>query len=136
MKVVNYTFSVRSSSGLELINITGEVRRAVRESGVKSGICLVYTTHTTAAIVINEDEPGLREDVARTVRELFKPGGGWKHDLVDSNAHAHLSSIYLGPAKVVPVVDGDLLLGTWQSIFFVELDGPRSRRYHVTVMGD
>lgn len=136
MMIKSEKFSISTSKQFELVNITKNVKRFIRECNVKNGICIIYTTHTTAAIIINEDESGLKEDVIKTIYDLFRPGGGWKHDYVDRNAHSHLSSIYLGPSKVIPLINGELCLGAWQQIFFVELDGPRHRNYYITIIGE
>ena len=136
MIIMSKKLSISTSKQFELVNITDSVKRFIRENNIKNGLCVVYTMHTTAAIIINEDEDGLKKDVIKTVYDLFKPGSGWKHDYVDRNAHSHLSSIYLGPSKIVPIINGKLGLGTWQQIFFVELDGPRSRSYYVTIIGE
>lgn len=121
----------------ELINITRGVQGAVTESGITAGLCVVFTTHSTSAIIINEDELGLKSDILRKTAEDFPGDRAWAHNRIDDNADAHLAGTYLGPSVTIPVVGGRLTLGTWQSIFFLELDGPRSgRRIVVQVMGD
>ncbi len=128
-------FSTRSR--FEVVDITERVEALVAESGVSNGICVVHAPHATAAIVLNEHEAGLLADIIRLIRELFKPGGDWRHNMIDDNAHAHLASAVIGSTRVVPVKDGRLLRGTWQNILFIEMDGPRSyRRVVVEVMGE
>ncbi|MHC1585877.1 MAG: secondary thiamine-phosphate synthase enzyme YjbQ, partial [Candidatus Syntropharchaeia archaeon] len=112
--------------------ITDKVRICLE--GIRSGICTVYTPHTTTAIVINENESGLRSDIFALLDKLVPGDGSYRHNRIDNNAHAHLRSLLLGPGVVIPVEDGDLMLGTWQRIFFVELDGPRRRRVYVKVI--
>jgi len=128
LKVVFHELEVSSKKRFELIDITYEVERIVRESGVREGICLVYAPHATAAVVANEHEAGLVQDIIEKVRELVPPGAGYLHDRIDDNAHAHIASAIIGSARTFPVRDGRLVRGTWQNIFLLEMDGPRSRR--------
>ncbi len=121
----------------EMINITKGVQGAVTESGIREGLCTVFTTHSTSAIIINEDEEGLKSDILRKTADDFPENMAWAHNRIDDNADAHLAGAYLGPSVTIPVVGGRPTLGTWQSIFFLELDGPRTgRRIVVQVMGD
>lgn len=121
----------------ELVDITGKVERTVRESGIKNGVCLVFAPHATAAIIANENERGLVEDIVEAIRKLIPENGRWKHNIIDDNASAHIASSLIGPSRIFPVVDGRLVRGTWQNIFLVELDGPRpSRRVIIEVIGD
>jgi len=126
---------VSTRERVEVIDITDDVEREVERSGVKEGIAVVYTYHTTTAIVINENESGLKEDIVSILSKLIPTGAGYMHDRIDSNADAHLRSIILGNSVVVPVKNGKLDLGTWQRIMFIELDGPRRRRVSVIVVG-
>ncbi|MEJ5292688.1 MAG: secondary thiamine-phosphate synthase enzyme YjbQ [Candidatus Methanosuratincola sp.] len=120
----------------EAINITRGVQGAVTESGISAGLCIIFTTHSTSAIIVNEDEEGLKSDILRKTAEDFPEDGGWAHNRIDDNADAHLAGTYLGPSVTIPIVGGRLTLGTWQSIFFLELDGPRpGRRVVVQVIG-
>ncbi|RZN40963.1 MAG: YjbQ family protein [Methanophagales archaeon ANME-1-THS] len=118
----------------ELIDITGEVKRIVKSKTVDSGICVIFTRHTTTGIIINENEAGLKHDIAVLLNTLIPKGKGYQHDRIDDNAHAHLRSIMLGSSVTIPVENGTLALGTWQSIFFVECDGPRRREVCVSVV--
>ena len=119
------TFS--TSKERELINITSSVQKVVAESEIQDGICLVFVPHATAALIINEDEPGLKADV-ETLLERWIPPGNWQHNAIDDNATAHLASAFIGQSKPIPIVNGKLKLGTWQEIFLLELDGPRPNR--------
>jgi len=122
---------------MELVDITSEVARGVAQSAIKNGICVVFSMHSTSAIIINENEEGLREDILKKASEDFRSGSGWQHDRIDDNAAAHLAGAFTGPSVVIPVKNGSLTLGMWQSVFFLELDGPRSgRRVVVEVMGE
>ncbi|MBI4560796.1 MAG: YjbQ family protein [Candidatus Rokubacteria bacterium] len=122
-----------TSKRLELIDITRQVASVVAASKVKEGLCTVFARHATAAVVINENaDPGFRQDVLSLLDKLI-PEGVWEHDKVDDNGAAHLKATLLGPSQVIPVRDGKLLLGTWQGITLVELDGPRKREIVVDV---
>jgi secondary thiamine-phosphate synthase enzyme len=113
----------------ECIEITDAVREVVRKSGVRQGLCHVMALHATAAIVVNEnDDPNIGVDLLDALERMIPEGAGWRHDRVDNNAHAHIQASILGPQEILPVQDGDLLLGRWQGVLVVELDGPRSGR--------
>lgn len=137
MKVFTLRLSLNTGKRKELVNITKEVRRAVSESGIRDGICTVYTMHSTSAVIVNEDEGGLKSDIIAKIGEDFPQERGWAHNRIDDNADAHLAGAYLGPSVTVPVEGGQPDLGTWQSVFFLELDGPRTgRRVVIQVMGE
>ncbi len=124
---------VKTSRKNQIIDITTQVSEMVQNSGVSEGICCIYTPHTTAAITINEnDDPNVCEDVLDALAKLI-PEGVWRHDRVDNNAAAHIKAAIIGPSEAIPVSDGKLLLGTWQAVMLVELDGPRERRVIVDV---
>ncbi len=127
---------IRTRENTELIDITGKVKEVVRsKSGdVDSGICVIFTRHTTTGIIINENETGLKSDILALLNELIPKGKGYLHDRIDNNAHAHLRSVVLGSSVTIPIEKGGLTLGTWQSIFFVECDGPRRREVYVKVI--
>ncbi|RLF88570.1 YjbQ family protein [Thermococci archaeon] len=124
---------VTTSKEIEIIDITEKIREIVRKSGVEDGIVVVFTRHTTSGIIINENESGLISDLEKTLEKLIPKGAGYSHDRVDNNAHSHLRAIILGSSVVIPVENGRLALGTWQSVLFVELDGPRTREIYVKV---
>ncbi len=116
--------SVNSKSRVDLIDITGEIEKKVK---IKEGIVVVYTPHTTCGLFINENDSGLKKDILKLLEKLVPQGEGWAHDTEEGNADSHMRSILLGHSVVVPVENGKLLLGKWQSIFFAELFGPRKR---------
>ncbi|MBL7117807.1 MAG: YjbQ family protein [Candidatus Syntrophoarchaeum sp.] len=120
----------------ELIDITGKVKEIVKikSGGVESGICVIFTKHTTSGIIINENEAGLKRDILAFLNELIPKGRGYLHDRIDNNAHSHLRSVLLGSSVTIPIEKGELALGTWQSIFFAECDGPRRREIYVKVI--
>lgn len=128
-------FSTRGE--IDLVDITAEVEDFVRKSGIKNGQVLVFVPGATGAVVTIEHESGLLEDFRRALKELIPRGRGYLHDRIDNNAHSHLRATLLGPSLVLPVIDGRLVRGTWQQIFFVELDvRPRHRRVIVQVTGE
>lgn len=132
---MRHELSVRSRQRTEVIDLTEAVARIVADSEVASGLCHVYVPHATAAVVINEnDDPNLCADLLDALERLV-PQGQWRHDRVDGNGAAHIKAAMLGPSETIPVQDGRLLLGTWQAIMLVDLDGPRQRRVVVTVSG-
>ncbi|BDB98047.1 secondary thiamine-phosphate synthase enzyme YjbQ [Saccharolobus caldissimus] len=132
MKIYFEDIYVSTSKQFELVDITDKVEEAVKKSGVTNGMCLIFVAHSTAALVANEHERGLMEDILTKIKEFVEPSRGWKHNLIDDNAHAHLGSTFLGADRVFPIRNGRLVRGTWQNIFLVELDGPRSER-HITI---
>jgi len=129
-----YEFSVQTKRRIEMIDITARVTDAVRDSGVGTGIAVVFVPHTTAAVTINENaDPDVPADILAKLAELIPERGAWRH--VEGNSDAHLKSSLVGASETVIVEGGRLVLGTWQSVFFCEFDGPRSRRVYVTVVG-
>jgi secondary thiamine-phosphate synthase enzyme len=119
----------------ECLDLTERVREVVKRSGVDSGLCHVMVLHSTAAVVVNEfDDPNIGEDVLAALARAVPEHAGWLHDRIDDNAHAHIQATLLGPSELVPVAHGDLVLGTWQRILLVELDGPRRRGVSVSLL--
>lgn len=126
------TIDLETTRGVELIDITGRVKESL--GGIISGVCIVFTPHTTTGIIVNENEDGLKGDILDLLNEIVPIRRGYRHDRIDDNAHAHLKSLLLGPSVAIPVENGELILGTWQRIFFVELDGPRRRKVYVKMI--
>jgi secondary thiamine-phosphate synthase enzyme len=124
---------ILTNSHIQLIDITTSLNQEIADTGTKTGVCLVYTPHTTTAIIINENETGLREDILKLLNTIIPPAK-YAHDRVDNNARSHLQAIVLGNNACIPIEEGRLALGTWQSVFFVELDGPRRRRLIVRII--
>ena len=124
---------IRTTSKREMIDLTARVAEIVAHADLAEGLCSVYTPHATAAIVVNEnDDPNVCVDVLDALDRLI-PAGIWRHDRVDGNAASHIQAAILGPSETIPVRDGRMMLGTWQAVMLVELDGPRDRRVIVTV---
>jgi secondary thiamine-phosphate synthase enzyme len=140
---------LRTAGGLHIRDITEEVAEAVRESGVRDGIVCVYSPHTTCSVRVNEFESGFLEDFGELLKRLVPSAAYYAHDDWDKrtenicpedmdfgNGHAHCMSMLLGPAgESIPVAEGELLLGQWQRVLFIELDRERDRRWIVQVVG-
>ena len=149
MKTFQAEHQLRTAGGLSVTDITEDVRDAVRQSGITDGICAVYSPHTTCSVRVNEWERGFLEDFAVLLRRLVPSEHYYAHDDWDrrtenvcpedmeiGNGHAHCMSMLLGPAgESIPVRGGELQLGQWQRVLFLELDRERDRRWTVQVVG-
>jgi len=125
-------FLVESGEAMEPVDITDRVQAAVAEIGGGTGLCHVMVLHSTAAVVVNENaDPNIGRDVIAALGRAIPERADWLHDRIDGNAHAHIKAAVLGPSEIIPLADGELVLGTWQRILLLELDGPRKRRVHV-----
>lgn len=125
---------LNSSRNFEIIDITSMIND---EIDIKSGIVNIFSKHSTSAIVVNENESGLLNDLELVLGDLVSDKYSWQHDRIDNNAKSHLKSFLLSSSETIPISNGKLDLGTWQSIFFVELDGPRKNRtVNLTFIGD
>jgi len=128
-----YEFSVGTQRRTEMIDITDKVASAVSETGIDRGIVVVFVPHTTAGVTINENaDPGVPADILAKLADLVPEHGAWRH--AEGNSDAHVKASLVGASATVIIEGGRLVLGTWQSIFFCEFDGPRSRRVYVTVV--
>ena len=123
---------VQTKKRIEFVDITSEVRKVVKNSGVEEGICYVYTPHTTAGITINENaDPSVVYDINNYLNKFIPLDNRYTH--AEGNADAHIKSTIVGCSETVLIKNGSLVLGTWQGIFFCEFDGPRNRTVHVKV---
>ena len=128
-----HKLDIKTHSKTEFQEITSKVREMVRDSGIKSGICVVYVPHTTAGVMINEHaDPDIVSDILHQLEEIAPRQGKYKH--TEGNAAAHIKSALIGTSVTLPVNYGELALGTWQGIFFGEFDGPRNREIMVTII--
>ncbi len=145
-RVLCESIEFETTSAPQFIDITDDVTRIVDAAGIQFGQVAVYSQHTTAAIKINEHEPLLLRDLARTLRNFAAPNGYYEHNDFSrrtvnmnpdecANGHAHVQHLFLSTSETLPVIDGRMTLGAWQRIFLVELDHPRLRRVLVNVMG-
>jgi secondary thiamine-phosphate synthase enzyme len=128
------TLDIRSRQPVEMIDVTARVRDAVRQSGIRSGLALVFTPHTTAALTINENaDPDVVADLCMEINKIVPFDDHYHH--AEGNSAAHLKSSLFGASETLIVEEGAPVLGTWQGIYFCEFDGPRSRRLHIKVVG-
>jgi secondary thiamine-phosphate synthase enzyme len=123
-----YRFKVRSREREEMVEITEEVRRRLRESGARDGVCTLYVQHTTAGLTVNENaDPDVCRDMLHALRTLLPQHGmGFRHG--EQNSDAHIKASLTGPSVAVPFESGELLLGRWQGIYLCEFDGGRERQ--------
>ncbi|MCD7035774.1 secondary thiamine-phosphate synthase enzyme YjbQ [Metabacillus sp. GX 13764] len=128
--------TLRTSKHSEFIEVTKTVRQEVKNAGIKEGTVTVYCPHTTAGITINENaDPDVKKDMIRRFEEVYP----WEHPEdrhAEGNTAAHLKASTVGPSQTIIVAEGNLLLGTWQGIYFCEFDGPRERTYYIKLQAD
>ena len=128
---------INSSKRTEIRDITLEVQSAIDKSKVNNGIINIFSKHSTSAIVINENEKGLLSDFERILKDIVPNDNSYQHDMIDNNADSHLRSFFIGSSQSIPINNKKLAIGTWQSVFFIELDGPRnSRIIELTIIGE
>lgn len=127
--------SVRTSSRVELVDITSKVEEVISASKVESGICIVFVPHTTAAITINENaDPSVQRDILYELNKLVPFNDNYSH--TEGNSAAHIKSSIIGASRSIIIQDGSLKLGTWQGIYFCEFDGPRNRKVWIKIIKD
>lgn len=146
MPIVHTILELKTAAGIGIYNVTPQIQDFLTETGLQNGQVLVFSRHTTTALAINEYEPRLLEDTKVYLRKLAPESEQYLHndlhlrkDIPDDepmNAHSHLIAMTLSTSEIIPVVQGKLALGTYQSVLFFELDGPRQRTLFVQVSGD
>ena len=147
MKTKSFCLSVKTEEAPQFIDITDWVSGCVSDSKVANGFAVVYSKHTTAAVKINENEPLLLEDMATFLEGVAPRNAAYRHNDFEirtvnmnpdesPNGHAHLQHLLLGTSETVPILNGEMQFGTYQSIFFIELDHPRNREVMVQVVGE
>lgn len=125
------SFKIKTTKKYEMVDITEKVNELI---DIGEGICLVYVSHSTAAIIINENyDPNICDDILNALDKLI-PEGIWKHDKIDNNAAAHIKASILGPSETLIIKDKKLVLGRWQSLMLVDLDGPKERNVFVKLI--
>lgn len=135
--IEQYNFEISTENKLELIDITEKINDFLKKSKIKNGIINISVPHSTAAIMVEEKEKGLIEDITSKIKSFFPDYVEYKHNKADNNAASHLASGFLGQNRTLPVKDNRILKGNWQNIFFIELDGPRKdRKVHLTLFGE
>ena len=129
-------FTLKTSKQFETVDITSQVKKIVKDSKVKEGLCIVYCPHATGAVIINESwDPNIGLDFLDALDKMVPLHAGWRHDKVDNNAAAHIKAAILGPSENIIIKNSELRLGQWQNIFFCEFDGPRTeRRVYVKII--
>jgi len=133
MKSNLFQFSVPTSKFQEFVDITYLIKDAIDKSAIEEGIAVIYCPHTTAGITINENaDPDVVRDMIVTLDKVFPIKGDYRH--FEGNSHAHLKSSYVGAEKTIIINDGMPILGTWQSVYFCEFDGPRNRKVFVKII--
>ena len=142
MNFYSQDLRISTRKRIEILDITEEVYRVVRKSGIKNGLVNLWVPHSTAAIAVNEHDTDLWEDVVNVLQKIAPLKGDYRHNakygwsIGEQNAHAHILNCLIKPGVSIPLENGRMLLGTWQSILFIEMDGSRSRRVHVQIMGE
>ena len=120
-------FTVRTGSRFEMIDITGEIRAILKKSGMREGVCHLFVPHTTAAVTINENaDPDVPQDILAELDKIVPLHDAYRH--MEGNSAAHIKASLFGASETLLVDGGSLVLGTWQSVFFCEFDGPRTRK--------
>jgi secondary thiamine-phosphate synthase enzyme len=121
------TLSVKTNAQTEMLDITSQVQEAIKAEGFQNGICMLYVPHTTAGITINESaDPSVRKDILMVLNQMVPWKADYRH--MEGNSPAHVKSSLMGASQLVAVENGQMVLGTWQGIFFCEFDGPRTRK--------
>ena len=134
MTIKSYSLKIDTSKNFEIIDITSKINELI---DVEEGIISIFSKHSTSAIVVNENESGLLRDLEFTLNNLITDKYSYDHDRIDDNARSHLKSFLLSSSECLPIKNGRLDLGTWQSVFFIELDGPRhGRTISLTIIGE
>ena len=124
---------VKTSGRTQMIDITSKIRQVIRESGVKNGLVHIFSLHTTAAVTINENaDPAVETDILKTINKVVPWDDHFEH--MEGNSAAHIKVSLFGPSETVPIENGAIVLGTWQSVFFCEFDGPRNRRVNIQII--
>ena len=143
MIVTKKSLKINTSSSFQIIDISSDIVAILNQinkeeiNKITNGMVNIFTKHSTSAICVNENEKGLLADLEKVLKDLVKENDNYRHDFIDNNAASHLRAFLLGSSETIPIVDGRLGLGTWQSIFFIELDGPRTNRtVELTFIGE
>ncbi|OKY79157.1 MAG: hypothetical protein BTN85_1664 [Candidatus Methanohalarchaeum thermophilum] len=122
--------SIETKEKTEIIDITKEINKEISR---KEGLINIFSKHTTTGLTVNENESNLISDIDQLLTEIVS-SDNWRHNKIDNNAESHLRSILLDSSITLPIKDGEMDLGTWQSVLFIELDGPRTREVRISVL--
>jgi secondary thiamine-phosphate synthase enzyme len=125
--------SIKTSSRIELVDITAKIQAAVAKSRIKEGVCFIFCPHTTAGLTINENaDPSVERDILNALNKMVPAGAGYTHS--EGNADSHIKSSLFGSSLTIFIEGGQLAFGTWQGIYFCEGDGPRSREVWLKIL--
>lgn len=136
MQILTEILELKTPDRVQIVDITRNIDAAIAESGLRKGLVNIYSKHSTSAVFINENESGLLNDYLNLIEKLVPTGDNYQHDRIDNNADSHLRSFIIGNNETVPFTNGRMDLGTWQSVFFLDMDGPRNRKITITIMGE
>lgn len=130
-----YSFEVPTKTRNEFIDITHKIEETISKSGIKSGICVVFVPHTTAAVTINENaDPSVKSDIVKTLNKVIP--ANWDYTHIEGNSDSHIKSTLVSPSITLIIENGKLVLGTWQGVYFCEFDGPRRRKVFIKILSD
>jgi len=134
MKIFNETFTFSTRGEIDFIDLTSKVQEVVSKSGISNGLAHVFAPHATGVIILTEHEPSLDNDIRNLLEKLIPKRASYQHPV---NAHSHLTSMFLCPDRTLPVIDGRVVMGTWQSLVFIEADvHPRRRTIIIQAIGE
>lgn len=147
MKSRFFSILLKTKKNFQFFDLTEEIKKIVKKSKLKNGILLIQTLHTTTALILNEKEPLLLKDFQETLERLFPRDKKYNHDDFSkrkvnlclgecANGHAHCKAIFLQPSLALNIQNGEVTLGKWQKILFLELDGPRERKIQLQILGE
>jgi len=124
---------IKTNNQTEMIDVTRKVQQQVTDSGMENGLCVVFVPHTTAAVTINESaDPAVKQDILMVLNKIVPWNDDYRH--MEGNSPAHLKTTLVGSSELISVENGQLVLGTWQGLFFCEFDGPRNRKLDVRLI--
>ena len=125
--------TIQTNTQTQILDITAQVQKVVRENGIIEGLCCVFVPHTTAGVTINENaDPSVKQDIVMELNKVIPFNDNYSHS--EGNSAAHIKASIIGSSVNVPVKNNNLLLGTWQGICFCEFDGPRTRKFYVKII--
>ena len=137
MKVYQKSIKIRTKKLYDFVKMSEDIKKVVKDSKIKNGIVILNSLHNTAALIIQEDDMTIHEDLKNSLERIFPLNLEYRHDFEGKvNATAHLKSNFLGNSLIVPLKDNELILGKWQDLFFIELFEPRDREIFVTIIGE
>ncbi len=125
--------SVKTTARTQLVDITHKINKNIRDANINDGLCLIFVPHTTAGVTINENaDPDVKTDIETILDRMVPWEGGYHH--LEGNSAAHVKSTLVGASELIAINDGQMVLGTWQGIYFCEFDGPRTRKVHLSFL--